>query len=184
MSSIKHKNDFVDLWLDLKLGNRMRAWKSIDGYLFDPKCSNPVNMRTRRDHGGGFVEYGVPYHQTTVIARKWEEKGIKRSDIFFNEPAPDDMLVTQGYLMRTTEFYHLDYNEAKIKMRPAMERPNTMTGSTVMGYLRPKMSPDSWDDLQELLTEYPDDVIEFGIYENNVGVLPGRNMLVWEVRGY
>lgn len=46
------------------------------------------------------------------------------------------------------------------------------------------MDPSSRDDLEELLEMFPDAAIEFACFPINVGVIPRRNTIFWEVRNY
>ncbi len=58
------------------------------------------------------------------------------------------------------------------------------------GYLQTKvlldryMDPASRDDVDALLERYPDATIEFTCFTVNVGNIPGRNTMMWEVRNY
>ncbi len=183
MATIQTKAEFLNLWNHGLLGNKLRSWDCFQALEADPQSPYLVNMRTRQT-GNSFVKYGVIRPHVPVFMRDWNGFGVKPEEVFFNEPAPDEELVVQGYLMRSTDFFDLDYNEAKLKMRDAMMNPKSMSGSAVMRYLRPKMTQDSWDDLNDLFDQYPDDVVEFGIYQNCLGHLPGRNLVIWEVRSY
>lgn len=44
--------------------------------------------------------------------------------------------------------------------------------------------PATADDLRLLLDQHPHAVIEFTVYDRNVGVIPHRNTVIWEVRNY
>lgn len=46
------------------------------------------------------------------------------------------------------------------------------------------MDPSSQQDLDDLLDLYPDATIEFTCYDIDLGVIPNRNTIFWEVRNY
>jgi hypothetical protein len=50
--------------------------------------------------------------------------------------------------------------------------------------LQKYMDSSSYDDVRTLLEEYPDHVVEFSVCDRSVGVIPGRNSVIWEVRKY
>ena len=50
--------------------------------------------------------------------------------------------------------------------------------------LRRHLNANSLDDLDAVLALWPGHVVEFGACEECLGVLPGRNAVVWEVRAY
>jgi hypothetical protein len=50
--------------------------------------------------------------------------------------------------------------------------------------LRRYLDSSSYDDLMDLVETFPEHVIEFGAYETNLGNIPGRNTVIWEVRKY
>lgn len=50
--------------------------------------------------------------------------------------------------------------------------------------LQTVMSPWAWENFCRVREAYPDCTIELGIYDGDVGILPGDNSLIWEVRNY
>ena len=50
--------------------------------------------------------------------------------------------------------------------------------------LRRHLCLSSLADLEAIVELYPDHVIELGAYSCNVGVIPWRNAVIWEVRRY
>lgn len=46
------------------------------------------------------------------------------------------------------------------------------------------MDPSSYEDIRSLLEKYPYHVIEFSVCDRSVGIIPGRNTVIWEVRKY
>lgn len=56
-------------------------------------------------------------------------------------------------------------------------------GSVAGEVLRTLLNSNSYEDLMILLDNYPDHVVEFSACEQCIGVVAGRNAVVWEVRG-
>ncbi len=48
--------------------------------------------------------------------------------------------------------------------------------------LRHYCDPDSLDNIYRLLEEYPEHVIEVSVCDKNIGTVPNRNTIIWEVR--
>jgi len=46
------------------------------------------------------------------------------------------------------------------------------------------MDPSSRDDLEQLFDLYPDATVEFTCYQMDLGTIPRRNTIFWEVRNY
>ncbi len=59
-----------------------------------------------------------------------------------------------------------------------------LEGNDARVALQAHMSPSSFADLEALFDRYPTSVVEFGIYSCNIGNIPGRNTIIWEVRDY
>lgn len=58
------------------------------------------------------------------------------------------------------------------------------TGLTARNLLRRSLNGSSLADLRELLDKYPGHVVELSACSSNVGTIPGRNAIIWEVRKY
>lgn len=182
---ITNKVEYFKLWNAGLLGNKLRSWNSLDD-ISREKYQGLVSLRVRRPDAGGAAKYNIKSNDAPSIFKQTltEDPSLKAGEIYFNESAPDDLLITQGEIMRSNDVYDLMYCEEKLKMRDAMRKAKRMTGILVVAYLKELMTANSWDELQELFDRYPDSIIEFGIYQNCLGCYPGRNCLIWEVRNY
>ena len=67
---------------------------------------------------------------------------------------------------------------------PNPERRKGWGGTAARQVLKKNLNPNSYDDLQELLDEYPDHVVELSALDTVFGTCPGRNGIVWEARAY
>ena len=50
--------------------------------------------------------------------------------------------------------------------------------------LKRHLNADSYDDVWRLIEDYPDHVLEFSTLDRNMGTVPGRRHIVWEIRQY
>jgi hypothetical protein len=58
------------------------------------------------------------------------------------------------------------------------------SGVVARHLLKDHLWPSDYDDVQELLDLYPGHVVELTAFSRAVGVVPGRNTAIWEVRNY
>lgn len=188
MFHIKDKEYFLNLWTLGLIGNRLRAWSNVTELLNDPNPPALVNMRSHdpkdpRERSSKTV-YGIRFQDVCKEVYAKHCDGVDIARLYFNEPAPDEVLKIQGYLARGAGEYILDYSTAvNVKMQQAMQHPKKLSGlSSVTALLRKYMDPTSFVEVFELLDEYPDCVVEFSTYGQDCGILPGRNTLIWEVR--
>lgn len=75
-------------------------------------------------------------------------------------------------------------NPADGSWREHMKHPREWTGSAASVLLRHVLNENSYDDLLELLDDYPDHVVELSALDGCYGSVPHRNAVVWEVRRY
>ena len=131
--------------------------------------------------------------------------GISPDDFYLDESAPDHRVTLQAEVMNSSRFIDMRYAlYTGMGMRntynlgtfyrgvrsPVLLDPygfgvsiEPTWGSPAVSILRHYLDANSWDNLQQILAEYPDDVVELSAYDCSVGVL-GWNTLFWEVRGY
>lgn len=111
-------------------------------------------------------------------------QGLDPSRIVINESAPDDRLLLQGECVYEPGGIYLRGSFERTNMRKAMENAWVRTGLEAAELLRQLATPASYDMLRELMDEYQNHVIEFGIYDCLLGTMPGHNTVIWEVRKY
>jgi hypothetical protein len=179
------KTQFFDLWEAGVLGNRTRLWR--DPFLCVTDCLDLridiVGFRELGKTGGGAWER-VPLNKVLITARKWQDAGRK---YIMDDGCPDDKRILQGEICRTWRGLEgfLDTN-CKLPMRPAIAAGHMRhcTYATVNALLDKFMDPSSREDLETLLELFPDATIEFSSFSVDVGVIPNRRTLFWEVRNY
>jgi len=181
---IKTKQDMFELYEQGKFGNKFCTWSNIEeaiasGYIGE------VSLRYKGNLPGKWAAYRLSFDAAQALIEDWVQAGAQRNLIVVNESAPDDMLLIQGEVMRSVNYLELHYSlEPGLKMREAMMRSQYATGLLANEILRSKLSPASFDDLNELLTIYDTSVVEFSVYSKCIGQCRQRNTVIWEVRTY
>lgn len=181
---INTKKKSYELWRKGFFGNRLRIWDSLEELLEDT-YNGTVSMRYKGSAGGGFCSYEVPISKIPEIQEEWVKQGANINSITFNESAPDHKLLMQGEVMLDdTTPYELFYSTDRKKMRDALKNGKRAKDLTAKLILEHFLNPSSFSDMQELFERYPNHVIEFSTYSTNLGNIPGRNTIIWEVRNY
>jgi len=177
---ISSKRQFYTLWRAGVLGNRPCMFDTAAEALADPHHHPEFGMREMGKPGGLFLiskRNDLEIHLRAWPEIRWQIDG----------GAPNHLVELQGEVVRTergTEGYFAVRSRMDIRsaMRAGLYAPKR--GLTALLLMRHFMDPSSYDDVQTLLDEYPDHVIEFASFPCNVGVIPNRNTIVWEVRAY
>jgi hypothetical protein len=176
LAAPRSKREFVERFDKGEFGNRPRIWANWKE-LRDSDYSGYVTLRPLDI--GGKARYGV--HVKDIV---WADC----DRCHFNESMPDDLLTIQGNIYLTDTELKLTYStEAGLRHREAVTYPNGIcaTGLLAWSLLKVHMEGNDWEDLMLLLEMYRDAwVIEFSTYQTNVGVLPNRKTVWWEVRAY
>jgi hypothetical protein len=187
---LRNKREQYALWQQGQFGNKLRTWNSL-GDILRSGYAGKVTMRVKGTvQGKNLYAYEVLPEHVPAKMREWSALGVRQEDITFNENAPDELLLMQGYLSRRPQdtaarfAYQLDYSHDKAKMRDAMRFPKHAFDTVALALLNQFCDPSSIDDLMALLDDYPGHVIEFGAYGKDLGGCPRRNTVIWEVRNY
>jgi hypothetical protein len=168
-----------------RYGNNLRQWSSW-GKLHESGYRGSVTMRYNGLGGGGPCIYDLQYAEAWRAKEKWGAQGYDPERIYFNETAPNHKAILQGELHRYAPVgYALHYSTLPLPMRPALQHgAQNHLGPGALLILKVRMSPSSYADLQAALDLWPDATFEISIFSVNVGSLPGRNSIIWEVRNY
>lgn len=185
---IATKEAFREAWLAGRLGNRPRVWTSEAEVAASGYCGE-LSIRVHAS-SSQHSRYGVPAADLARVAAGLRNTGA--TGLWFNESAPDDCLILQGEFFHGTKSdciinRYLHYSTEKCRMKEAFAygKPTKQSeGVATDVILSTFLSPWAWDDFQVLRNQYEDHTIEFGVYSKSVGVLPGNNTLIWEVRNY
>jgi hypothetical protein len=200
---ISDKKEFLHLWNNGVLGNKLRSWDTYEE-LQRSGYRGSVGIRGRAVDSK-LVRYYVPYEDILeTVARITADP----TSVYFGESAPDSQLILQGEFFhgenRSGTFIdrHLTYSRFKGPMRKALSLPLypypeatlegnlyeawkfDLSGLQAIMLLKSTMNENSYDDFVALQELYPDHTIEFGVYSSCLGSCDGRNTLIWEVRYY
>lgn len=206
MASIRTKKEFYRLYHAGRLGNTIRQWDWFDWrdlYLNEQDPKDVLGWAVRvKIPDNPYMRYEMDRQQCYTYAMElWNNHRIDPEKIQISELCWDfgpssgrsNYLLLQGEFRRsggerrppihglfTFDFYP---EAERNRMRVSMQRAQEMEGLEAWTALKEACDAPSWEMIQDLLDEYPDDTIEFACYRGSVGVL-GINTVIWEVRGY
>lgn len=184
---IRTKAEFYRLWEAGVLGNKLRTWR-------DPQAAQAsgvptVGIRYADPRGGGTPKFTIC--ENPGIPAMWDEwlrEGYDHRGMVVCEAAPDLLATIQGEVCRDVWGWHglLGRVTGGKRMRDSMRDGDLKPchGVQVLDLLHRFMDPSSRDDLEGLLEIYPAATVEFTCYSVDVGFLPNRNTIFWEVRNY
>ncbi|MEA3329553.1 MAG: hypothetical protein U9Q06_02305 [Nanoarchaeota archaeon] len=166
--------------------NRAKVWNSYQE-LTESNWSGRVCMRSIRGSRNK-PAYNILVENIPKKVREWKKRfGITEEEIRFNESMPDDKLILQGELCENPANgrFWLRYSTVKKPMLTAlMKNSKNLEGLAVSETLRKHMWSSDFEEIKMLAEMFPHNVIEFSSYSCEVGQIPGRNTVIWEVRNY
>jgi hypothetical protein len=187
MESIDAKSRFYELWNRGEFGNKPRTWKNYAELEQSGFCGT-VAIRCHR--GLGRVHPFVPNLNPRQVPKELKKLAISGW-------APEDFQISEqltlgtviyrinGELTRTENGLALCYSTENRLLREALDS----SGRQVFGLLAcmtlsQYLWPIDLDELMEIHERYPHHAIEFSGFNEPVGIIPGRRMVIWEVRNY
>lgn len=182
---ISTKSEMYQIYLNGGFGNRLATWGTLDEYLHSGYEGNVVLRYSETSRAGEFIAYDTARDKVTDVVYEWVCRGAIRKYITVNSAAPDDKLLIQGEVFRNEDHIYLRYSTLCKPMRVALkEAQQHAKGLVAYRMLWHYLDYASYENLWELLDKYPTAVIEFSTWSVDVGDIPGRNTIVWEVRDY
>lgn len=186
-SPVLSKADFVRRYEAGEFGNRSPTWNTLKEFLkTETHWKAPKTLvHIRNRIAGGRTWYNVSagsvwYEVKRIVNRKEE----REENLYFSLMAPTELTTFQGEIQQSTNYLDLYYSHVKKPMRQSLiEGGRQVSGVTAVSLLKQFMDPTSYDWVEILLHRYPGHVIEFSCYSRYWGILPGRNTIIWEVRG-
>lgn len=165
------------------LGNRTRLWRRPEDAARASDAPE-IGFRELGRAGGGKWER-VAQSQTMETATQWMKEGRK---FIMDDGVPSEHSVMQGEVCRTIRglesFLAISHGLPPMRQSIAqgLHRPYGYVATKVI--LDQYMDPSSRDDLEMLLELYPDATIELACFDVEVGNIPHRRVIFWEVRDY
>lgn len=164
-------------------GNKMRSWNSIDE-VRQSDYPGTVGMRYKV-RNVGFCTYNLTLDEAEVTLADWVSKGVDGKLISYVEYSPEYLLLLQGELMLSDRGWYLHYSREKAPMREALSKQSyDAYGLAAIDLLRRTLTLPSYEDVMLLFEIFPDSIVEFSTFSRNLGILPRRNTIIWEVRNY
>jgi len=172
---IKYKSSQNRLWRLGCFGNKLRTWSTPDEVPDHYKTGNLLSMRHNKPQG-------------KFLYRLWWEdiRRLWTPDYYIMESIDDTNRIVQGELYTTVrgwEFWY-SFKQGPLGTVTRSSALKLMFGFQVQLYLQQIMYPLSYENLQELINQYPNAIIELSIFNQAVGDTPGNNTIFWEVREY
>ena len=180
---IRSKNQFFSAWEAGLLGNRTRLWRRPE----DAASASGVIEIGFRELGaaGGGKWQRVPQSEVLATAAQWEREGRK---FIMDDGVPNERSVMQGEVCRTIRglesFLAVGHGLPPMRQSIAQGLHHTYGYIATKAILDQYMDPSSRDDLDMLLELYPDATIELACFDVEVGNIPHRRVMFWEVRDY
>ena len=181
---VRNKRDYYTRYIAGEFGNRLQVW-ATKGEWENSGFIGPIGIRNRKPDSP-FCRYDIPHRLVNSVVDEFLSKGCPLSDMTFNEAAPESDLTIQGeFCINYDGQLALVYSHVKRQMRIALKQePKYATGNHARQILKHFADNDSYEWMDWLLGAYPDHTIEFSTYRRNLGSIPRRNTLIWEVRAY
>lgn len=182
---INSKAEFFRLWEAGVLGNRLQIWR--DEYEARHACF------TQLIDVVGFREIKLGAGSLAIVDRRdifstaIEWRKLNRN-FMICQSAPDHLATVQGEVYRTVGGWR-GFIAAPVlngqRMRESLRsNARDCRGVEITELLDRYMDQNSRDDLEQLDELYPEHVVEFTCYSVELGQLPHRNTIFWEVRNY
>jgi hypothetical protein len=165
------------------LGNSMPSWSTVAearaaGY------AGKVMVRYREPNSP-HMRPDVPLGEADAVIDGLVAQGARRELCYLTHMTEQVGRRINAELWRGPGGLYLNYATAQMHLRAALDRHGRHAeGSAALAVLRWACCPNSLDDLDILLDAYPDHAIELTAYDREIGSIPGRNCIVWEVRKY
>jgi hypothetical protein len=183
VSVIATKSEYFRLAAEGKCGNTMPSWPT------------PRAARASGYHGTVMVRYRSPDSPFMRADVEMDDVPAAYAEFVARGADPRKLYITHmtaqvgrrlnGELWRGPGGLYLHHSTAQTHLRAALEQSGRHAeNSAALSILRWACCPNSLDDLMTLLDLYQDAVIEFTAYDAEIGDVPHRDCIVWEVRNY
>lgn len=177
------KKDFVERYIQGEFGNHSPTWRSAVEFKQESDSLGLYHIRNRV--AGGKTWYNLTKNYCLIVWRRLLIHGYRLGDLYISQMAPTSSTLFQGEVARGIYGLDLIYSTQTLPMREALRiDSNYATGIRSLILLRHYLCQRSYDWLMYLLDTYEDHVVEFSVYAQDWGTVPGYNTVFWEVRKY
>ena len=161
-------------------GNTLPMWRSVEEF-------ESVALKPWKSYG---IRSMTPRGTFNAFVKECDVKSVcySRSDKYVISPMIDDIAhVTLWANVYEDEaglnVEYVEHPERGVSWREGMQHPLKVSGVLARRLLRHHLNTAAMDDLDILINNYPRYVIELSAMDRCLGTVPGRNAIIWEVRG-
>ena len=182
MAVVRNKSQIYELLRADKFGNHF-PWVSYEEWLHELHEDAEYSLRFGLQLNAPW-EYHLSYHKA-LVAANYNTYGCAKSQISVVTMPIGIQPVINAEVQWSEIGVELHYSTVQDVMRRSLARGGrTVAGIVSVEIMRHYCDPCSYDDIRALLSEYDGSVIEFTVFDRDVGVFPHRNTIIWEVRNY
>ena len=165
------------------MGNQKSSWDTPEAAIASGYAG--MVMVRYREPNSPFMRADVAMVDAPAVIDGFVAAGADRSKLYLTHMTSAVGRRINGELWRGPGGIYLNYATAQTHLRAALDQAGRhVERSAALAVVRWACCPSSYDDLMTLLEVYPDAVIEFTAYDREIGNVPGRNTIIWEVRNY
>lgn len=191
MQAFMFKPQFYAEWNRGLLWNKPRTWRTFAEAItsdFPPDRKVAIRYVGPKVGGANWFITDLYLHQVEEALKKvCCESGQPPEDFNISEQMCPELTryLINGYIMRNESGLELYFSEENTLMRPALASSGCVVRNVrALQVLRRILWPTDYDELMATLDLYPDHVVEFSGFDRCIGIIPGRRMIIWEVRLY
>ncbi len=181
---ITSKAEYYSLYEQGYFGNMPLVWNSLEECV-DSGWKGGICIRVKTGVIRNRTKFDLNLEEAQNYIKQLKDEGISEKNLSFNQSMPNEELLIQGEIQRSVDNYWLTYTLKKQPMNKAFaEQTLHEKGIRAELLVKEHLFPSSYEDLQTLFDIFPDSTIEFSAYNIQVGNIPNRNTIFWEVRNY
>lgn len=165
------------------LGNRMPSWDTpADAIAAGHRGDVMIRSKTPNSP---FMRADVPVGEASRVMDSLVEQGADRDALYLTWMSPSVGRRINAEVWRGPDGLYLNYSTAQTHLRDGLDKSGKHAErSAARAVLEWACCPNSLADIDALLELYPDAVLEITAFDRQIGDLPGRNTVIWEVRDY
>lgn len=181
---ITRKQQMYQLLKSGRLGNTIQMW-TYPELLQEKHLPDRISIRYNSYKLHGPCKTHIPIQELNKWLNYYHNQGWRRETAIFSVELPDDKRILQGQFCISEHFYDLTYTTQPLPMRQAFKKEQKYaSGIEALSIMQSNIDPASLDDIIELSKYYEGAVVEFTACSVDIGRLPHRNTIIWEVRNY
>lgn len=183
MAEIRTKAEFLEKAANGLMGNQMPSWPSVGAALADGHTGEV--MIRYREPDSPWMRPNIPVRHAVAHIDAMVERGADRSKFYLTWMSPFVGRLLNAEVWRSPLGLYVHYSRSQTHLREALDKDgHHARGLKAMMVLRSTCDANSMTDIEALLDLYPDACLEITVFDRQIGTIPGRNTVIWEVRNY